>query len=133
MKSLSDSEDAITGINVTPLVDIILVVLIIFMATAPLIHKRAINVDVPASSHNDTADVEALEIIYNAKRELYISGRKVDREELKNTLMSVRNSNPNIRIMLSGDKSVSYGEMVDVLDVIRETGVRKASLEVRVR
>ena len=133
MKSMSSSSDAITGINVTPLVDILLVVLIIFMATAPLIHKRAINVDVPAAAHQETADIEALEIVYNTKREIYLSGRRVEREELADTLKSIRKNNPNIRVMVSGDKAVSYGEMVTLLDIVRGAGIRKVSLEVRSR
>ncbi len=133
MKSASDSADAITGINVTPLVDIILVVLIIFMATAPLIRRRAINVDVPAASHQETADIEALEIIYNDKREIYLSGRKVERKVLADTLSEIRRANPNIRVMVSGDKTVPYGEMVGILDIVRGAGIRKASLEVTIR
>jgi biopolymer transport protein ExbD len=133
MQSLGSSEEAITDINVTPLVDIILVVLIIFMATAPLIHKRAINVDVPEASHQETADIEALEIVYNEKRELFLSGRLVDRESLGETLKGLRKSNPNLRVMVAGDKRVEYGEMVGLLDIVRGAGIQKASLEVRIR
>lgn len=133
MKSNGDSEEAITGINVTPLVDIILVVLIIFMATAPLIHKRALNVDVPKAAHQETADIEALDIVYNEKRELYLAGRRVDRETLGETLARMRRSNPDLRVLVSGDKGVPYGEMVGILDVVRGAGVQKASLEVALR
>jgi biopolymer transport protein ExbD len=133
MQSSGDFEEAITSINVTPLVDIILVVLIIFMATAPLINKRAISVEVPEASHQETADIEALEIVYNEKEELYLSGRKVDRESLGETLKGLRRSNPNLRVMVAGDKRVAYGEMVGILDIVRAAGIQKAGLEVRIR
>ncbi|MFH2202286.1 MAG: biopolymer transporter ExbD [Elusimicrobiota bacterium] len=133
MKSGGESPDAITDINVTPLVDIILVVLIIFMATAPLINRRAIKVDVPAAAHQETAEIEALEVVYNGRGKLYLAGRKVDRAELAATLSGMRRTNPNLRVMVAGDQTVSYGEMVGILDVVRGAGIRKASLEVRSR
>ena len=124
MQSFLKSEDLITDINVTPMVDIILVVLIIFMATAPLINKRAIDVDVPAASQHDTADIEALEILYSADREIFLAGRRVDIKELRDTLTSIRKSNPDIRVMVAGDKRVPYGEMVGILDAVRGAGIR---------
>ena len=133
MKSMSESPDAITGINVTPMVDIILVVLIIFMAVAPLIQRRAIKVDVPAAAYQEQADIEALEILYNDKREIYLSGRKVGRRELGETLTQLRKANPNLRVMVAGDKKVPYGDMVGLLDIVRGAGIQKASLEVRTR
>jgi len=133
MHSGGEFSDAITDINVTPLVDIILVVLIIFMATAPLIHRRAINVDVPAAAHQETAEIEALEVVYSDKREIFLAGRKVDRKALAETLAGMRRANPNLRVMVSGDRRVSYGEMVELLDIVRGAGIRKASLEVRAR
>lgn len=133
MKSMSESPDAITDINVTPLVDIILVVLIVFMATAPLIQRRQIKVDVPAAAHQEQADIEALEIIYNVKREIYLSGRKVGRRELGETLTQLRKANPNLRVMVAGDKKVPYGDMVELLDIVRSAGILKASLEVKIR
>lgn len=133
MKSMSESSDAITGINVTPLVDIILVVLIIFMATAPVLHRRAIKVDVPAAAHQEQADIEALEILYNVKREIYLSGRKMGRQELGETLAQLHKANPNLRVMVVGDRQVPYGAMVELLDVVRGAGIRKVSLEVKTR
>lgn len=133
MKSMSESPDAITGINVTPMVDIILVVLIIFMAVAPLIQRRAIDVDVPAAAHQEQADIEALEIIYNVKREIYLAGRKVGRRELGETLTQLRKANPNLRVMVAGDRKVPYGDMVELLDIVREAGISKASLEVKTK
>lgn len=130
---MSESPDAITGINVTPMVDIILVVLIIFMAVAPLIQRRAIDVDVPAAAHQEQADIEALEIIYNVKREIYLAGRKVGRRELGETLTQLRKANPNLRVMVAGDRKVPYGDMVELLDIVREAGISKASLEVKTK
>ena len=76
-------EDAITGINITPLVDVVLVVLIIFMATAPMIARRAIKVEVPRVAKSDKAATDALSITVDGARRLTIGGRSVDLPELK--------------------------------------------------
>ena len=82
MASSASEDSAITGINVTPLVDIILVVLIIFMATAPLIHNRAMKVDLPKAAQHERAATEALQVVYNAQREISLSGKRVTEEQL---------------------------------------------------
>jgi biopolymer transport protein ExbD len=129
MQSSAD-EGYITAINVTPLVDILLVVLIIFMATAPLIHRRAIKVDVPKAAHNERAATEALQLVYNARREIFLSGQKVSPEELARVLAGFAHSDPDVHVSLSADKSISYGDVVGLLDIARGAGVKRIGLEV---
>ncbi len=126
----SGEESAITGINVTPLVDIILVVLIIFMATAPIIHRRAIKVDVPKAARHDRAATAAMEIVYDAKRVLTLDGKVVTREVLVRLLSRQFEVQPSLHVTLAADKSLPYGEIVRLLDAVRSSGVRKIGLEV---
>ena len=128
--SVSDNDGPITAINVTPFVDIILVVLIIFMATAPIIARRAIKVDVPKAAHHDRAATEAKSIVYNAKRELIFEGKTMTPEELKSLLAAGTRSDPDLHVTLSADKTIPYGDIVAVLDLVRGAGVRKIGLEV---
>ena len=124
-------EGAITAINVTPLVDIILVVLIIFMATAPLIQRRAIKVDVPKATHHDRSATEAVQIVMNEKRETFLEGKKVDAGELSKALQRHVMASPGVHVTLSADKALAYGEIVGLLDLVRGSGVKKIGLEVR--
>lgn len=126
----ANDEGPITAINVTPLVDIILVVLIIFMATAPMIHRRAIKVDIPKAARHERAATEALQIVYNAKREVYLGGKKVSPEELSAILAGYVRSDPEVHVSMSADKGVAYGDIVSILDVVRGAGVHKIGLEV---
>jgi biopolymer transport protein ExbD len=126
----ASGEGPITAINVTPLVDIILVVLIIFMATAPMLHKRAIKVAVPRAAHHERAATEALQIIYDGKKKISLSGRTMSLEELSSRLSLAAASQPHIHVTLSADKALAYGEIVSLLDSIRASGVRKIGLEV---
>jgi biopolymer transport protein ExbD len=124
-------ETAITGINVTPLVDIILVVLIIFMATAPLIHSRAIKVDLPKAAHHEKAATEALSLVFNARREIVLGGKTMNAEGLGKALKPLAAASPDLRVSLKADKTIPYGEIVTLLDVVRAAGVRKIGLEVK--
>ena len=131
MQKLADEQGPITDINVTPLVDISLVLLVIFMATAPLISRRALNVDVPAAAQQDRAEVEALQIVYGRDRALSLGGRPVSREELGRGLAGLARRDPGLRVIVAADRAIAYGEIVGLLDLVRGAGLRKVSLEVR--
>lgn len=131
MAGIAPEDSAITGINVTPLVDIILVVLIIFMATAPLIHNRAMKVDLPKASQHEKAATEALQVMLNAQHEIYLSGKRVTAEELGRILKGMSAASGDVRVALRADQVIPYGEIVALLDVVRGAGVRKIGLEVK--
>ena len=131
MKTLSEGSRPITDINVTPLVDIILVVLIIFMATAPLMDRKALRVDVPSAKHHERAGLEALEVSFDASRTLRLGGAVIGQEELARSLGERLRGDPELRVILSADQALPYGDIVGVLDLIRGTGLRKISLQVK--
>ncbi len=126
----SEGDTAITGINVTPLVDIILVVLIIFMATAPIISRRAIKVDVPRAALHERTATEALQIVLNEKKEIFLSGKKMTLGMLKRRLSRQVAAQANVPVTLSADRRLPYEEIISILDAIRSAGVRKIGLEV---
>ena len=129
--SAIDDDGPITGINVTPLVDVVLVVLIIFMATAPMIARRAIKVEVPRVAKTDKAATDAIPVGLSAARELTLSGKKVTEDELKKVLTAALLSKPEQAVTISADKTIPYGEVASLLDAVRSAGVKKVGLEVR--
>lgn len=130
MQAHDEGEGSITGINVTPLVDIILVVLIIFMATAPMISRRAVKVDVPKVAKHERMATEALAVALDGARRLTLGGKPVSREELVATLSRAVASREDQAVTLSADKSLPYGDVAELLDAVRGAGVRKVGLEV---
>ena len=128
--SASDNDAPITSINVTPLVDIILVVLIIFMATAPLIQRRAMKVDVPKAANHEKTATEAINITFNAQRELAVAGQVMSLEQLKARLTNAAAAQPLLHATLAADKTIPYGEIVAVIDAVRGAGIKKIGLEV---
>ena len=130
MQGSDDGEGAITGINVTPLVDVILVVLIIFMATAPIIARRAIKLELPKAALHDKMATDALNVALDGSRILTLSGKPVTVEQLKKALSLAVAANPAQPVVVSADRTLPYGDIATLLDDIRAAGVHKVGLEV---
>ncbi len=124
------SDASITGINVTPLVDILLVVLIIFMTTAPLIHRRAIKVALPKAAHSSREAPQAINLVVDAAGNVLYHGRKIGPAALSSFLSAQAKSAPGQRVALSADEGARYGDVVRVLDAIRSAGLSRVGLEV---
>lgn len=130
MQATDDSEGEITGINVTPLVDVVLVVLIIFMATAPMIARRAIKLDLPKAAQHERTATDALSVALDGARKLTLSGKSVTMEQLKHALQLAASTRADQPVTVSADRALPYGEVANLLDEIRAAGVHKVGLEV---
>ena len=130
MQSSDDGDGAITGINVTPLVDVTLVVLIIFMATAPMIARRAVKLDLPKVAQHEKAATDALSVALDGSRRLTLSGKPVTAEQLRRALALAVGANAAQPVTVSADRALPYGDVASLLDDIRAAGVRKVGLEV---
>lgn len=128
----SDSEqESITGINVTPLVDVILVLLIIFMATAPLLHRRALNINIPKAKNSERIATETVQIEFGEDRKVVLGERKMTIPELFSELSGMVQRDPAVHVALAADQSIPYGEIVGLLDEVRRAGVKRVGLEVK--
>jgi biopolymer transport protein TolR len=115
-------------INVTPFVDVILVLLIIFMVTAPMM-VSGINVDLPETTVKLLAgNDEPLSIDIDASGKVYLQESQIELSELAAKLIAVTREKKDTRIFLRGDKKTDYGKIAQVLDLITEAGFLKISL-----
>lgn len=130
MQANDDAESAITGINVTPLVDVTLVILIIMMATAPMIARRALKLELPKAAQHEKAATDALPIAFDAARNLTLSGKPVTTAQLSRILAAAAAANPSQPVTVAADRSLPYGAVAELLDSIRAAGIRKVGLEV---
>ena len=128
--ALSDNDDMITGINVTPLVDIILVLLIIFMLTANLIAKPSIEVQLPEASTGDAVEPRTLALTLTKGGELFLNGSPTDEAALRAYLPTVAKSDPKAQAIIAADKDVSHGRVVWLIDLVRTYGIYKFALNV---
>lgn len=124
------SDGLITGINVTPLVDVVLVLLIIFMATAPLIAKRALTVNVPRSATGERASA-SLQVTLTADRKVLLEKSLFDLAGLLLELKNRQALEPDLRLTVAAEEGLPYSAVVELLDTIRSAGVKRVALEVR--
>jgi biopolymer transport protein ExbD len=126
----SDEEDAITGINVTPLVDVTLVLLIIFMVTTSYIVKASIEVDLPKAATARESRPSSLSVVLTRAGELYLNDRVTTEAELATHVRSEVEINPNIQVLIGADTELEYGRVVALIDLIKQNGVRRYALNV---
>jgi biopolymer transport protein TolR len=117
----------IADINVTPLVDVMLVLLIIFMITAPLL-QVGVPVDLPKTSAQQVGGKdEPLVVSVNADG-VYLGETKYDLPELGTKLKAVHDEKPDQRVFIRGDKAIDYGKMMEVMGVVIDSGFRQLGL-----
>ncbi|ABK42995.1 Cell division and transport-associated protein TolR [Magnetococcus marinus MC-1] len=119
---------AMSDINVTPLVDIMLVLLIIFMVTAPLL-THGIEVELPhVQSDAITAQVEPLTISVSPDGSASIEGERMSLSEMTDKVTFVRKSTPSIRIFVRGDTHAAYGHVMAVMGALKAAGIEQVGL-----
>jgi biopolymer transport protein ExbD len=120
----------ITDINVTPLVDITLVLLIIFMVTTSYIVNPSIKVDLPkaASGTNQTRTTLALTLTKEGR--LYLNGALSDEAEVVRQIATELPKNPDLQAIIAADKVVPHGSVVHIIDLVKRAGVRKFAINV---
>jgi biopolymer transport protein ExbD len=120
----------ITDINVTPFVDIMLVLLIIFMLTANLIARQAIEVELPRATQSTSANPTTLAVTLTREGALYLNGRPATPEQLRDAVRAAVARDPRTQAIIAGDKSVSHGRVVWVLDVVKSLGVASFAIQI---
>ena len=131
--SSQDDDDTITGINVTPLVDVTLVLLIIFMVTANFIVSPAVKVELPQVSKADQPPSRSLQFLVDPAGALYLNGKHVEESAVLALVQKEVAANADVQVLISADKKVSYGEVIRLLDIVRSGGVKKFAISVETR
>jgi biopolymer transport protein ExbD len=129
----SSDDDAgrmIVDINVTPLVDITLVLLIVFMVTAAYIVNPAIKVDLPqaASGTETTRTVLALTLMKDGA--LYLNGERSSDEGVTRAIGNELPRNPELQAIIAADRAVPHGEVVHLIDLVKRAGVHRFAIDV---
>jgi len=120
----------ITEINVTPLVDIVLVLLIVFMLTANLIARQAIEVDLPKAATGSTPQVRTLAVTLTADGGLFLDGEPTDAAALSAEIRAAMRLDPKATVLIAGDKGVAHGRVVWLLDLVRGLGVGSFAIQI---
>ena len=133
MKKNYKSRKSISEINVTPFVDVMLVLLIIFMVTAPLL-TAGIKINLPESASvlkNEKNDPVTVSI--NSKGEIYIQKKKISPNDLIKKLIALRGQNKDLKVYIKGDKNLNYGKIMDLMSFINRSGFKKVALVTKLK
>jgi biopolymer transport protein TolR len=122
---LNRHRDVLSEINVTPFVDVMLVLLVIFMVTAPLL-QQGIDVNLPRAKGKDLPPEERITLVVKRGGVIYMNDNPVSMTEMREKLEAIGKLNPNV--FLKADKDVPYGFVVEVMGEIKEAGIEKLGM-----
>jgi biopolymer transport protein ExbD len=125
-----DSDRRIVDINVTPLVDITLVLLIIFMVTTTYIVNPTIKVDLPKAASGSEQTRTTLSLTLSKEGGLYLNGEKSDEAAVTRYIGGELPKNPDLQAIIAADRVVPHGSVVRVIDLVKRAGVRKFAINV---
>jgi biopolymer transport protein ExbD len=131
-----DDEGIIDNINVTPLVDVMLCLLVIFMVTTSYVVADSLKVDLPEASTGDHTEPSVVMITYTVDkdtgaRQLYLNGDKSDEAGLRAHIRKVKaEGKKDIQAVIAADKSASHGEVIHIIDVVKQEGIIKFALNI---
>jgi len=125
-----NEDDPIADINVTPLVDVVLVVLIIFMITAPMLYQSTIDVNLPKADSGQQSEKSTLTFVVTKDGALTWDKTKVTWEELPGKLKALGAAAAQKTAIITADKSTPHGTVVRLMDILRTSGVTKVGITV---
>jgi biopolymer transport protein ExbD len=128
----SDDEPGrmIVDINVTPLVDITLVLLIVFMVTAAYIVNPAIKVDLPRAGTGTETTRTVLALTLMKDGALYLNGERSNDQAVVRAIGNELPRNPDLQAIIAADRAVPHGEVVHLIDLVKLAGVRRFAIDV---
>ena len=127
----NDQDEIISNINITPMVDVMLVLLVIFMITANFMKKESININLPKAQKADPNVKQSTRISITKEGQLYLDDQETDLEKLANILQRESKMKPNMRVTLSADESLPYGNIAKLMGLIKQAGVNRIALSVK--
>jgi len=125
-----DDDEVISDINVTPFVDIILVVLIIFMMTSTTMQRGSFKVDLPQAAAAGESVTSTVNIVLAPDGRVAVNGQTVSRDSLPALIAAESRTDPDLRAVVAADKTVDYGEVIRIIDLVKENGVRSFALNI---
>ncbi len=125
----SSSDESITGINVTPLVDVVLVLLVVLMVTASYLASRAIPLDLPSGKTGE-ATTATLTVSLSKAGALYVDGVPASSAELRQKLITARQRDPELRAVIAADGAVPHRQVIGVIDLLRQERVERFAINV---
>lgn len=120
----------VADINITPFTDVVLVLLIIFMITTPMLSNNEIKINLPKAEITETTNSKNIEITVDKDGFIYIDNKQVHLAYLEDAIFKLTSKNPDKAVVIKGDKNVEYNTIIQIIDKAKKTGVTKFALAV---
>ena len=125
-----DDDGLVTEINVTPLVDIMLCLLVIFMVTTTYVVADSIKVDLPNASTGETTPPSTLAVVFTKERKLYLNGSEITEPDLRAKVREEVAKSKDTQAIIGADKGVTHGEVIHLIDIVKLEGITKFALNI---
>ena len=126
----SHNEGIMTAINITPFVDVVLVLLVIFMVTAPMLVKDILELRLPKTKTGDGQMMQTLGVAVNKDGNILLNGQLTDEAGLSEATKLSLAENPQAQALISADKEAFYGKVVRVIDILKTAGLEKFAVQI---
>ena len=125
-----NNDQMISSINVTPFVDVVLVLLVIFMVTAPIIAKDILNLNLPKTESGDGKGISPLAIAINRSGQILLNSVLLSEEDLKVEIKKALLNNKETQAIIGADTEVKYGDVAHIIDLVKTAGLNKFAIQV---
>jgi biopolymer transport protein TolR len=132
MKRAMRRPKLMSEINITPFTDVVLVLLIIFMIATPFIYQSSMKVQLPKASKSEETSRDII-ININAQGEVFLEDKRLDLDTLKYRLTAMVRSKPDTSVIINGDKNAKYDSVIQVMDVLTQSGVKNPGLGIELK
>lgn len=130
----TDSElPAISEINVTPFVDVVLVLLVIFMVTAPMLVREQMNVNLPKAESGEKSASEQIAIVLDKEGVIHIQKKLVTYDQIENEIKTLLKSSANAQAVISADQDAKHGDVVRLMDLVKKAGLTRFAIQIERR
>jgi len=128
---LDDNDEGINDINITPFVDVVLVLLVIFMVTAPVMLKESLKVNLPKTLTSDiTSKADSIGIAITKEGQVLFNGKLMGPDSLQNELRTISQKAPETNFLISADTETRHGDVVRMIDMLKKNNLNRFALQV---
>ena len=129
----SPTDEPIVDINVTPLVDVTLVLLIIFLATSYLIAQQSLKVQLPKAARTTATEARTVAVMVEANGNIRLDDQLVNADQLLTRLQTLKAERPNLQVLVGADRETRHGKVIEVMDAARQAGIEGLAFAVERR
>ncbi len=126
----SDESSLLASINITPFVDVVLVLLVIFMVTTPILMKNLLDINLPKTKSADGPHLNTLGIVINKDAQILLNGTLISEQDLQLQIKKALQENKDTQAVISADTELNYGKVVKLIDLIKTAGLDKFALQI---